>query len=62
MKQLVFYALFWLLTGSLYLRNTAEAALQQTNAVTQIEKAVTENASDDGLKDIDIANPLFIYR
>jgi hypothetical protein len=61
MKQLVFYALFWLLTGSLYLRNTAEAALQQTNGSTQIEKAVTENAFD-GIKEIDIANPLFINR
>jgi hypothetical protein len=61
MKQLVFYALFWLLTGSLYLRNTAEAALQQTISIPQLDNPVTENASDR-LKDIDIANPLFINR
>ena len=61
MKQLVFYALFWLLTGSLYLRNTAEAALQQTVYITQLGNPVPENTSDR-LKDIDIANPLFIYR
>ena len=61
MKQLVFYALFWLLTGTLYLRNTAEAALQQTNTITQLATPVTENTSDR-LKDIDIANPLFINR
>jgi hypothetical protein len=61
MKQLVFYALFWLLTGSLYLRNTAEAALQQTVYITQLDNPIPENTSDR-LKDIDIANPLFIYR
>jgi hypothetical protein len=61
MKQLVFYALFWLLTGSLYLRNTAEAALQQTVSITQIDNPVTENTIDC-LKEIDIANPIFINR
>lgn len=61
MKQLVFYALFWLLTGSLYLRNTAEAALQHTPEIPQLEGPAAEKTSGH-LKEIDIANPLFIYR
>lgn len=61
MKQLVFYVLFWLFTGGVYLRTSAAETGQQTFLNLHTERTVTENEWSR-LKDIDVTNPLFILK
>ena len=65
MKQLFYYALFWMLTGGLYLRSSAETStITQTFSKPHIENSgagVTETKSVR-LKEIDAMNPLFIFK
>lgn len=62
MKQLFYYALFWMLSGSVYVRGNAEAALTtKTFFKPHIESGVTKDGSVR-LKEIDIVNPLFIFK
>lgn len=61
MKLFFFQALFWIFTGGLYLRDNREAAAVQSFSKPHIQAAVTEEATVR-LKDIDVTNPLFIFK
>lgn len=62
MKQLFYYALFWMLSGSVYVRGNAEATVTtQTFSQPHIKNNVTEDGSVR-LKEIDATNPLFIFK
>lgn len=60
MKQLFFYALFWAFSASLNATDKVEAIVQQTFSKPHAIR-ITE-AKPVRLKDIDMANPLFIFR
>jgi len=65
MKQLFYYALFWMLSGGINKHSNAETtSTAQTFSKAQLENsenAVTENGSVR-LKEIDALNPLFIFK
>ena len=65
MKQLFYYALFWMISGGLSMHGNAETtSTAQTFSKPQLENsgnAVTENSSVR-LKEIDALNPLFIFK
>jgi hypothetical protein len=60
MKQLFFYALCWLFSMDLGAGNHTEVAVAQTFSTSQTN-IVTEQPSVR-LKEIDVANPLFIFK
>ncbi len=61
MKQIIFYALFCMVSVSLHAMDKAEAVLQQTFSKHHAENRVTENAAAR-LKDIDVCHPLFFFK
>lgn len=61
MKQLFFYALFGLFSASGKATDNAEVSLLQTFSKPHTKNAVTQS-TPVRLKEIDVANPLFIFR
>jgi hypothetical protein len=60
MKHVIFYALFWMFSTSFNANNKTTSCLLQTFSKVHISP-VTESASVR-LKEIDVANPLFIFK
>ena len=61
MNQIIFYALFWMVSVSLHAMNKVEAILQQTFSKPHAENRATVNTAAR-LKDIDVCHPLFFFK
>lgn len=61
MKQLVFHVLFWMFSGGQYIRVNTEITVHQTFSKPHIKKQVSKGASGQ-LKEIDVSNPLFVFK
>jgi len=60
MKQVIFYALYWVFSTGLNANDTVTSGLLKTFSKPHVNP-VTESASVR-LKEIDVANPLFIFK
>jgi hypothetical protein len=60
MKHVIFYALFWMFSTGFNASDNTTSCLLQTFSKVHVS-SVTESASVR-LKEIDVANPLFIFK
>ena len=59
MKQILFYALCWVFSGGPYINTNVDVLVTQTFSK---DHAVVTKKGPKRLNDIDVANPLFIFK